>query len=260
MITFNGDLIPQIVAIIMLVSFRVFGLFLTAPMFAFRALPMRMRILTALVIGLAVAPMIQPDPKILMGTPATFLAAAIELAIGAVAGYVVRMGLMAFDVLAETLSMLAGFSFAATFGRDPALSPGLIGEFLLLTAIALAFALNVHLVLIDILLESFKVIPFGTWPNAWDLKGVVGVVVKAFQFGMILSMPTIIVYLIFNMTQAILGRTSPQLNLFSVGFAVSVPIAFVLLMILLPDMPGLLSKILETPMEFIRKGLNPIPS
>ena len=83
---------------------------------------------------------------------------------------------------------------------------------------------------------------------------------KAFQFGMILSMPTIIVYLIFNMTQAILGRTSPQLNLFSVGFAVSVPIAFVLLMILLPDMPGLLSKILETPMEFIRKGLNPIPS
>jgi len=221
---------------------------------------MRMRVLTALVIGLAVAPIIEPDSKVLMGTPTTFLAAATELAIGAAAGYVIRLGLMAFDVLAETLSMLAGFSFAATFGRDPALSPGLVGEFLLLTAIALAFTLNIHLVLLDIILASFKVIPFGTWPNAWDLKGVIAIIVKAFQFGMILSMPTIIVYLIFNMTQAILGRTSPQLNLFSVGFAVSVPIAFVLLMILLPDMPGLLSKILETPMEFIRKGLNPIPS
>lgn len=258
MLTFNGDLIPQIVAIIMLVSLRVFGLFLSAPMFAFKALPMRIRILTALVIGLATAPLIQPDPKVLMGTPATFLAAAIELAIGVAAGYVIRLGLMAFDVLAETLSMLAGFSFAATFGRDPALSPGLVGEFLLLTAIALAFTLNIHLVLLDIVLDSFKVIPFGTWPSAWDLKGIVAVIVKAFQFGMILSMPTIIVYLIFNMTQAILGRTSPQLNLFSVGFAVSVPIAFILLLILLPDMPGLVSRVLETPMEFVRKGLNPV--
>ncbi|MBU3599760.1 flagellar biosynthetic protein FliR [Polynucleobacter sp. 30F-ANTBAC] len=258
MLTFNGDLIPQIVAIIMLVSFRVFGLFLTAPMFAFRALPMRLRVLTALVIGLAVAPMIQPDPTILMGTPTTFVAAAMELAIGAIAGYVIRLGLMAFDVLAETLSMLAGFSFAATFGRDPTLSPGLLGEFLLLTAIALAFALNIHLVLIEILLDSFKAIPFGTWPSAWDMKGIISIIVKAFQFGMILSMPTIIVYLIFNMTQAILGRTSPQLNLFSVGFAVSVPIAFVLLIILLPDMPGLVSRILETPVDFVRKGLNPV--
>jgi flagellar biosynthesis protein FliR len=258
MITFNGDLIPQIVAIIMLVSFRVFGLLLTAPMFAFRALPMRLRVLLALVIGFAVAPMIEPNPNVLMGTPTTFLAVATELAIGAVAGYVIRLGLMAFDVLAETLSMLSGFSFAATFGRDPTLSPSLIGEFLLLTAIALAFALNIHLVLIDILLESFKAIPFGTWPSAWDMKGIVSITVKAFQFGMVISMPTIIVYLIFNMVQAILGRTSPQLNLFSVGFAVSVPIAFVLLIILLPDMPGLVSRILEGPIGFVRKGLNPV--
>ena len=153
--------------------------------------------------------------------------------------------------------MLSGFSFAATIGRDPNLSPSLVGEFLQLTAIALAFALNIHLVLFDILLDSFKLLPFGTWPNAWDAKALTLLVVKAFAFGMVLSMPSIIVYLMFNMTQALLGRTSPQLNLFSVGFAVSVPISFLLLIIFLPDMPGIVIKVLEGPMGLIRAGLNP---
>jgi flagellar biosynthetic protein FliR len=82
-------------------------------------------------------------------------------------------------------------------------------------------------------------------------------VVKAFAFGMVFSMPSIIVYLMFNMTQALLGRTSPQLNLFSVGFAVSVPISFLLLIIFLPDMPGMVAKVLEGPMGLVRTGLNP---
>jgi len=257
MIPISGDIIPQFVVIVMMISLRVFGVLISAPMFAFRSMPMRMRILLALVIGIAIAPLIKPDPSLVMGETITFIAAATELAIGIAAGYLIRIGLMAFDVIAEVLSMLAGFSFASTIGRDPILSPSLVGEFLQLTAIALAFALNIHLVLLDILLDSFKLLPFGTWPSAWDAKGLTLLVVKAFAFGMVFSMPSIIVYLMFNMTQALLGRTSPQLNLFSVGFAVSVPISFLLLIIFLPDMPGMVAKVLEGPMGLVRTGLNP---
>lgn len=256
MIPINDAVIQQLVIVIMMVSLRIFGVLLSAPFFAFKALPMRIRVLLALVIGFAVAPAIKPDPSLLLGGSLTFVVAAIELAIGLMAGYIIRLGLMAFDVLSETLSMLSGFSFAATFGRDPNLSAGLIGEFLQLTAIALAFVLNIHLVLFDILLDSFQFIPFGSWPIGWDINGVAILVLKSFAFGMVLSMPSIIVYLVFNMTQAILGRTSPQLNLFSVGFAVSVPIALLLIIILLPDMPGIVTRILEGPMELVRKGLS----
>lgn len=254
---FSADIIPQFVAIVMLISLRIFGLLVSAPMFAFRSMPMRLRVLLAVVIGLSLSPMIKPDPAILSGTTVTFFVAATELAIGLMAGYVIRLGLMAFDVLSETLSMLAGFSFASTVGRDPNISSGLIGELLLLTAVALAFALNIHLVLLEIVLTSFKAVPFGTWPSAWDAQAIVALVVKAFQFGMVISMPGIIVYLVFNMLQAILGRTSPQLNLFSVGFAVSVPIAFLLIIILLPDMTAIVIRVLQGPVALVRQGLNP---
>ena len=254
---FSPNVIPQFVAIVMLISLRIFGLLVSAPMFAFRSMPMRLRVLLAVVIGLSLSPMIKPDPAILSGTTVTFFVAATELAIGLMAGYVIRLGLMAFDVLSETLSMLAGFSFASTVGRDPNISSGLIGELLLLTAIALSFALNIHLVLFEIVLTSFKAVPFGAWPSAWDAQAIVALVVKAFQFGMIISMPGIIVYLVFNMLQAILGRTSPQLNLFSVGFAVSVPIAFLLIIILLPDMTAIVIRVLQGPVALVRQGLNP---
>ena len=254
---FSPNVIPQFVAIVMLISLRIFGLLVSAPMFAFRSMPMRLRVLLAVVIGLSLSPMIKPDPAILSGTTVTFFVAATELAIGLMAGYVIRLGLMAFDVLSETLSMLAGFSFASTVGRDPNISSGLIGELLLLTAVALAFALNIHLVLLEIVLTSFKAVPFGTWPSAWDAQAIVALVVKAFQFGMVISMPGIIVYLVFNMLQAILGRTSPQLNLFSVGFAVSVPIAFLLIIILLPDMTAIVIRVLQGPVALVRQGLNP---
>lgn len=257
MIPISADVIPQFVTIVMMISLRVLGVLIAAPMFGFRPMPMRLRVLLALVIGISIAPLIKPDANQLMGTTITFIAAATELAIGLMAGYLIRIGLMAFDVIAEVLSMLAGFSFAATVGRDPILAPSLVGEFLQLTAIALAFALNIHLVLLDILLDSFRLLPFGAWPEAWDAKGLTLLVVKAFAFGMVLSMPSIIVYLIFNIIQALLGRTSPQLNLFSVGFTVSVPIAFLLLIIFLPDMPGIVIKVLEGPMGLVRKGLNP---
>jgi flagellar biosynthetic protein FliR len=61
--------------------------------------------------------------------------------------------------------------------------------------------------------------------------------------------------MMFNLTQAFLGRTSPQLNLFSVGFAVSIPLAFLVIFMILPDLQIVLVRSLENPLQLIRQGL-----
>jgi flagellar biosynthetic protein FliR len=68
-------------------------------------------------------------------------------------------------------------------------------------------------------------------------------------------MPVLLVYMMFNLTQAFLGRTSPQMNLFSVGFAVSIPLAFLVIFMILPDLQIVLERSLENPMQIIRQGL-----
>ena len=185
----------------------------------------------------------------------TFGMSVIELSIGAFIGFLIRVGFMVIEIAAEVLSFQAGFSFASTFFRDPTLDSGLMGQFLGLIAIALTFALNIHLVLIDAVIGSFKTIPFGVWPSSWDSKAVVDLVVISFRLGLILSMPVLLVYMMFNLTQAFLGRTSPQMNLFSVGFAVSIPLAFLVIFMILPDLQIVLERSLENPMQIIRQGL-----
>jgi len=80
-------------------------------------------------------------------------------------------------------------------------------------------------------------------------------VATSFRLGLILSMPVLLVYIMFNLTQAFLGRTSPQMNLFSVGFAVSIPLAFLVIFMILPDLQTVLVRSLENPMQLIRQGL-----
>ena len=254
MLTISGLQIEQYMAVFMFASMRVFGLFLTTPLFAFRALPIQFRLLVAISFAAYMMPVISsqliPNPGSI-----TFFASVIELCIGAFMGFVIRVGFMVIDIAAEVLSFQAGFSFASTAFRDPALDSGLVAQFLGLTAIALAFSLNIHLVLIEIILSSFKTIPVGVWPDAWTSKGVLELVAASFRLGLILSMPVLLVYMMFNLTQAFLGRTSPQMNLFSVGFAVSIPLAFLVIFMILPDLKIVLERSLENPMQLIRQGM-----
>jgi flagellar biosynthetic protein FliR len=254
MLTITGLQIEQYMAIFMFASLRVFGLFLTAPMFAMRTVPMQFRVFIALAFGIYLMPILGTENIPYPGS-ITFFASAIELAIGAFIGFVVRVAFMVIDIAAEILSFLAGFSFASSNFRDPTLDSGLVAQFLGLVVLALAFTLNVHLVLIDLVLSSFKTIPLGIWPQAWTSKGVVDLFSASFQLGLILSMPILLVYTMFNLMQAFLGRTSPQMNLFSIGFAVSIPLAFLVIFLILPDLQIILERSLENPLQLIRKGV-----
>jgi flagellar biosynthetic protein FliR len=254
MLTITGLQIEQYMAIFMFASLRVFGLFLTAPMFAMRTVPMQFRVFIALAFGIYLLPLLGTENIPYPGT-ITFFSSTIELAIGAFIGFVVRVAFMVIDIAAEILSFLAGFSFASSNFRDPTLDSGLVAQFLGLVVLALAFTLNIHLVLIDLVLSSFKTIPLGVWPESWTSKGLVDLFSASFRLGLILSMPVLLVYTMFNLTQAFLGRTSPQMNLFSIGFAVSIPLAYLVIFMILPDLQIILERTLENPLQLIRQGM-----
>jgi flagellar biosynthetic protein FliR len=254
MLTISSLQIEQYMAIFMFASLRVFGLFLTAPMFALRAIPMQFRLFIALAFGIYLMPLLGTE-KIPYPGSITFFASAIELSIGAFIGFVIRMAFMVIDIAAEVLSFFAGFSFASTNFRDPTLESGLIAQFMGLVVLALAFTLNIHLVLIDLVLTSFKTVPLGVWPESWTSKGLVDLFSTSFRLGLLLSMPMLLVYMVFNVIQAFMGRTSPQINIFSVGFAISIPLAFIVIFMILPDLQIILQRSLENPLQLIRQGV-----
>jgi len=258
-IAIGSDWLTQATLAFMLVSLRLFGMFLSAPMLSFRAAPLRLRLLVCLVLALCLMPTAAGRIGDLGAQSITFLSGAIEVLVGITVGFVIRLGLMAFDLAAEVLSAQTGLSFASTYARDSALPSGVIGEFLGMCALAIVLLLNVHLVLIEVLAHSFSVVPFGVWPKAWDRDAMMVLMTSAFRLGLVMSAPIFAVHVLFSMVQSVLSRTSPQLNLFSVGFAVSVPLGLLALGLLMPDLPRLVERALEPPLEFIRHGLEKLP-
>ena len=254
MFTIAADTLNLSVVWVMLMSLRLLGCFLTMPLFAFRAVPLRWRVGLTLFLAITLAPVLQmqPPPSVIQ---AGYFSAFIELAIGMTAGWLMRVGFAAIDLLAEVLSVQTGLSFAATYNQDPNLASGVTGEFLGMIALALAFTLNVHLIFLDVMLRSFETMPLGQWPAAWSIDGVLVLIQHAFSVGLLLALPAIVVFFMFNLTQAILARVSPQMNLFSVGFSIMVPVAFVVIALIAPALPDMVERALEVPMELIRGGL-----
>ena len=258
-VTVSADWMSQAVLAFMLVSLRFLGMFLSAPMLSFRAAPLRLRLMVCLALSLCLLPITMGRLGDLVPGSLSYLTAAIEVLVGITVGFAIRVGLMAVDLAAEVLASLTGLSFASTYARDAALPSGVIGELLGMTALALILLMDVHLILIEVLANSFAVVPFGTWPQAWDREAMMVLVASAFRLGLVISAPMFAVHVLFLMIQAVLGRTSPQLNLFSVGFSVSVPLGLVVLGLVLPDFPSLVERALEPSLEFIRHGLQISP-
>ena len=95
MLTITGFQIEQYMLVLMLAAVRIFGVFLTAPMFAFRALPMQFRVLLTLVLAFYVFPMVGTENFPTPGGNINFFFVMIELAIGAFIGFVIRLRIWA---------------------------------------------------------------------------------------------------------------------------------------------------------------------
>jgi flagellar biosynthetic protein FliR len=244
MVSIPQFLIETIILPGLLAGARVVGLFLSVPFFALQTIPARFRIALGLVIAFGI-----PIESGVLGR------VLFEALVGLAMGWLVRVGLIVFDLAAEVFSLQTGLSFASQFNPDQALPSGVVGSLFGLVGLALMFALNLHLVVIEILFESFKTLPAGNWPIGLKLDTLVRVVSHCFGIGLILALPFVTINLVVMAAQGFMGRTSPQMNLFSIGFALTIPIGVFLLYVLLPVFPEALQRSQEAVYSVLRSAL-----
>jgi flagellar biosynthetic protein FliR len=96
-------------------------------------------------------------------------------------------------------------------------------------------ALNAHLALIEALVESFFTLPISTTPMsvAAPLE-MVRWGGRIFSAGLQISMPIVAALLFTNIALAILTRAAPQLNLFGIGFPLTLGVGFLAISFTLP--------------------------
>jgi flagellar biosynthesis protein FliR len=186
MITIPQALIETVFLPGLLAATRVVGLFLSAPFFALQTIPGRFRIGLALVVAFGIPLQVGALTTISINTSTAgfMVLAGTELLIGLAMGWVIRVGLVVFDLAAEVLSIQTGLSFASNYNPDQALPSGVLGTLFGLVALALMFSLNLHLVAIEVLFDSFRSLPPGQWPKALEVKGIASLLRDRHHFGL----------------------------------------------------------------------------
>ncbi len=213
---------------------RILALAATAPVFGNAGVPRRLRLLAGLAIGFAVIPALGPPPAIAPASGVGALVLAQQIAIGLAMGFAMRIVFAAVDVAGELIGLQMGLSFAVFFDPQSAGESTTLGEFLTLLATLIFLALNGHLMLLAGLSASFELLPIGTAVSPPGFGLLVRWGATIFSAGVLLSLPLIAALLITNIALGVLTRAAPQLNLFAVGFPVTMTVGFAVLLLSLP--------------------------
>ncbi|WP_431261107.1 flagellar biosynthetic protein FliR [Roseateles chitinivorans] len=217
---------------------RTLALFAGMPVFSQRQVPARVRIGLALFIAVAAQPSLPAMPVIpLDSLPQLLAVTGQQLLIGLAMGFAVRVVFAALEFAGELIGLQMGLNFAGFF--DPSTgSQGTSTSRFLGSMVAFLFvAINGHLMLINSLVESFQAFPVGeepfrflriAQPQVWGAE--------IFRMGLWIALPLITMLMFVNLVLGIISRVAPQLNVFSVGFPLTVSIGLVGLVATLPLM------------------------
>jgi flagellar biosynthetic protein FliR len=233
---------------------RVLGVVMTAPVFGNRGMPMRIRLMIGLGIALGLAPALPPMPTVPLGSWTGLLMMVQESLIGLVMGFTLRLAFTALDIAGELLSLQMGLSFATFFDPMTNAQTGVVGEILALLTSLVFLSLNGHLLVAEALVRSFEWLPVRTTPiNARGWGTLVQAGAMMFGSALMLALPAAAALLITNLALAVLTRAAPQLNLFAIGFPITLTVGIGVIGIGLEHMAPLLQHLYEEGFELMAR-------
>jgi flagellar biosynthetic protein FliR len=222
---------------------RITGMVVAAPL-AWAPAPMRVR--GALVVLLALAAHgASPLAPAQQGLDALCFAAGSEFVLGLGIGFVVRLVVATAEIAAEIIAPMMGIGIAQIFDPQTRNMQNVLGTILRNFATLLALIAGLHRIAVSAVLQSFRIVPVGSLTNpALAVPSILAMSADALASGVRIAIPMIAVLFTVHVALAFIARAAPAMQIFSVGFAVTLAAGGLVLILVLPDLGyGFLSEV-----------------
>jgi flagellar biosynthetic protein FliR len=225
---------------------RIMGMLAGAPVYNNRAVPARIRLVVGMVITVALVPVLPAMPAVPPGSWIGMAILAQQILIGLLLGFSLRIAFAAIDLAGELIGMQMGLSFAVFYDPQAGGQTPVLSEFLGLITTLIFLAMNGHLLVLQVLAESFRLLPVTAPPfSSGGFSALLAWSSTLFASGLLLALPLITALLIANLAMGVLARVAPQLNIFAVGFPVTLTAGFVVLMFSIPYFGAAMEKLFD---------------
>jgi flagellar biosynthetic protein FliR len=161
-------------------------------------------------------------------------------------GFSIRIALTAAEMAGQLAGLQMGLGFAAFFDPQSSAQSAVLGRFFGLFAILIFLSVDGHHVVLGALVESFRALPIAAAPaDALGLRVLVEWAGIIFTAGLLISLPVVTALLIANIAVGIMTRAAPPLNIFTVGFPVTLITGLLALYLAAPYVGPALANLFE---------------
>jgi flagellar biosynthesis protein FliR len=222
-------------------ALRVSGFVLTAPAASEAVVPGQVKIVLTLALAFLMAPLVQVPAELSIFSAAGMLAAILEVLIGVAIGMVVQLAFEALVFAGQSISLTMGLGFATLVDPQRGAQTPVLGQLFMILGTLTYLAINGHLMLLGALAESFHSLPIGA--EHVDRNFLYSLVLwgaRVFDAGLLIALPAVIALVIVNLALGVVTRAAPQLNLFGIGFTITLLSGF---FVLIAGLDGIMSGI-----------------
>jgi flagellar biosynthetic protein FliR len=214
---------------------RTLAMLSSLPVLGTRTVPMRVRVALAALVALAAQASLAPMPVVPLDSPLAFALVTQQVVVGLTLGFAVRIVFAAIEFAGEFVGLQMGLNFAGFFDPVSASAGTATGRFYGTMVAWLFVVVNGHLLVLAALLQSFSAFPVGpepfaflreTLPQHWGAE--------IFRTGLWIALPMIAMLLFVNLVLGVISRVAAQINVFAVGFPVTLGVGLLGTLVSLP--------------------------
>jgi flagellar biosynthetic protein FliR len=240
MFTFNEAQLTAWLSPMVWPFLRVLALFISAPVLSMRSVPVRVKVALAFFVTVAAQASLPPMPVIALDSAQAFEAVVQQLVIGLALGFSARIVMAGIEFAGEMIGLQMGLNFAAFFDPISASQSTAVSRFFGTSAAWLFVVMNGHLLLTAAVIQSFHAFPVAA-PEAAPLAFLSALQpqlwgAEVFRLGLWIALPIITMLLFMNLVLGLISRVASQINIFAIGFPITLGVGLVGITLTLPFM------------------------
>ncbi len=246
MLTFNEAQINAWLAPLVWPFLRILALFSTVPVLSSRSVPVRTKIALAFLIALAVSGVLPDAPMIGLNDPRALEAVAQQITVGVCMGLAVRFIFAAMELAGEVIGFQMGLNFAAFFDPTMNSQSSAMARFFGQITLLLFVVSGGHWMVIVAVVKSFAVFPVdGGFMQTLQRLQLHTFGAEIFSAALWIALPVVGMLLFANLALGVISRVAPQINIFAVGFPLTLVIGILGVALTLPALEGPFMRLLE---------------
>ncbi|MCL1145252.1 flagellar type III secretion system protein FliR [Shewanella marinintestina] len=201
---------------------RISSMFMVMAVFGATTTPTRVRLILSVTVTAAVAPVLPAMPSIDLFSLSAAFVTAQQIIIGVAMGFATLLLMQTFVLTGQIIGMQTSLGFASMVDPSSGQQTPVIGNFFLLLSTMIFLAVDGHLLLIKMVIASFDSIPVSMQGlSLASYRLFTEFVGYMFGAALTMSLSAIVALLTINLSFGVMTRASPQLNIFAVGFPVT---------------------------------------